>query len=97
MNVGVNILLINLGFRGPCAQVPAAAALIVTLMLDSDLSEVTKDVLHLGVGSASAFAAKVIEPCNFVHEVVDDGNDDLWQSFSQQLILKFGIFGKSLQ
>lgn len=56
---------------------PAAAALVVALVLDGNLAEMTQDVLHLGVGSAAALAAEVVEPCNLVHEVVDNGNDDL--------------------
>ena len=56
---------------------PAAATLIVALMLDGDLAEMTDDVLHLGIATATALAAEVVEPFDLVHQVVDDGDDDL--------------------
>ena len=56
---------------------PAAATLIVALVLDGDLAEMTDDVLHLGIAAATALAAEVIEPFDLVHQVVDDGDDDL--------------------
>ena len=56
---------------------PAAATLIVALMLDGDLAEMTDDVFHLGIASATAFAAKVVEPFDLVHQIVDDGDDNL--------------------
>ena len=56
---------------------PAATTLIVALMLDGDLAEMTDDVLHLGVATATTLATEVIEPCDLVHQVVDDGDDDL--------------------
>lgn len=70
-------LLVHLGLGGPCAQVPAAAALVIPLMLNGNLAEMTKNVLHLGVGSGSGFTAQVVQPCDAVHEVVDNGNHNL--------------------
>ena len=70
-------LLVHLGLGGPCAQVPAAATLVVALVLDSDLGEMAEDVLHLSIASAAALTAKIVEPFDLVHQVVDDGNDDL--------------------
>ena len=46
-------------------------------MFDGDFAEMPEDVLHLGIASATALAAEVVEPLNLVHEVVDDSNDDL--------------------
>ena len=71
------LLFVYLGLRSPRAQVPAAATLIVALVLDGDLTEMTDDVLHLGVAAATALAAKVVKPFNLVHQVVDDGDDNL--------------------
>jgi len=70
-------LIVHLGFRGPCTQVPAVASLVVTLMLDGDFGEMAEDVLHLGVRSATALAAEVVKPRDPVHEEVDNGDDDL--------------------
>ena len=56
---------------------PAAASFVVTLMLDGDLGKMSQDVFHLGVASATALAAKIVEPSDLVHQVVDNGNDDL--------------------
>ena len=56
---------------------PTAAALIVALMLDGDFAEMTDDVFHLGITTATALAAEVVEPFDLVHQVVDDGDDDL--------------------
>ena len=46
-------------------------------MLNGNFGKMTNDVLHLGVAAATTLTAKVIEPRNLVHEIVDDGNDDL--------------------
>lgn len=56
---------------------PAAATLIVALVLDGDLAEMTDDVLHLGIAATTALAAEVVQPFDLVHQVVDDGDDDL--------------------
>lgn len=71
------LLFVHLGLRSPRAQVPAATTLVVALVLDGDLAEMTDDVLHLGIAAAAALAAKVIEPFDLVHQIVDDGDDDL--------------------
>ncbi len=60
-------LLINLGLGSPRAQVPAASTLVITLMLDGDFGEMAEDVLHLGITSATALTAKVVEPRDLVH------------------------------
>ena len=70
-------LLVQFGLGGPCAQVPAAAALVVALVLDGDFAEMTKNVLHLGVGSGAALTAEIVEPLDTIHQEVDDGDDDL--------------------
>lgn len=70
-------LFVHLGFRSPRAQVPAATTLVIALVLDGDLAKMTDDVLHLGIATATALAAEVVEPCNLVHQVVDNSNDDL--------------------
>ena len=44
-------LVVDLGLGGPRAQVPAAAALVVALVLDGNFAEMAEDVLHLGVGT----------------------------------------------
>ncbi len=41
---------------------PAVLAVVVDFVLDSEFAEVSDDVLHLGIASASALAAKVVEP-----------------------------------
>ena len=56
---------------------PTATTLVVALMLDRHLAEVTDDVLHLGIAAAAALAAQVIEPGDLVHQVVDDSDDNL--------------------
>ena len=56
---------------------PAASALVVALVLDGDFSEMAENVLHLGIASASALTAKVIEPFDLVQKIVDNGDDDL--------------------
>lgn len=42
-------LIVHLGLGGPRPQMPAAAALIVALVLDGNFREMTEYVLHLGV------------------------------------------------
>ena len=56
---------------------PAATALIVTLVLDGDFCKMAENVLHLGIRSAAAFAAKIVQPGDLVHEEIDDSDDDL--------------------
>ncbi len=73
----VTHLLIHLCLGGPRAQVPAASTLIIALVLDRDFAEMANDVLHLGIASAAALAAQVIEPRDLVHQVVHNGNDNL--------------------
>ncbi len=73
----VSHLLIDLGLGGPRAQVPAASTLVVTLVLNRDFAEMANDVLHLGIASATALAAEVVEPRDLVHQIVNNGNDDL--------------------
>ena len=70
-------LLVQLGLGCPCTQMPAAAALVVALVLDGNFAEMTENVLHLGVGSGTALTAEVVEPFNTVHQEVDNGNDNL--------------------
>ena len=45
-------------------------------MLDGKLGEVTDDVLHLAVVDIAVDTTEVIEPCDLVEEVVDDGDDN---------------------
>ena len=71
------LLLVHFGLGSPRAQVPTATTLVVALMLDRHLAEVTDDVLHLGVAAAAALTAEVVEPGDLVHQVVDDSNDNL--------------------
>lgn len=71
------LLFVHLGLRSPRAQVPAATTLIVAFVLDGDFAEMTNDVLHLGIAATTALAAEIIEPFDLVHQVIDDGNDDL--------------------
>lgn len=73
----LHLLLVHLGLGSPRAQVPAASTLVVPLVLNGDLAEMTKDVLHLGIASATALTAEIVEPCYLVHEEVDDSDDDL--------------------
>lgn len=75
--VMVTHLLIHLCLGGPRAQVPAASTLVIALMLDGDFAEMAKDVLHLGIASATALAAKIVEPRDLVHQIVHNGNDNL--------------------
>ena len=56
---------------------PAAATLIVAFVLNGDLAEMADDILHLGIAAATALAAEVVEPFDLVHQVVDDGDDNL--------------------
>ena len=56
---------------------PAATTLIVALVLDGNFAEMTDDVLHLGIAAATTLAAEVVEPFDLVHQVIDDGDDDL--------------------
>ncbi|TKW53161.1 hypothetical protein CTA1_10886 [Colletotrichum tanaceti] len=53
-----------------------ALALVVLLMLESDLAELGKDVLDEGVGDAALLAAHVVERVQVGHDVVDQGHDD---------------------
>ena len=46
-------------------------------MLNGDLGEVTDDVLHLGIAAATALAAEVVQPFDLIHQVINDGDDDL--------------------
>ena len=55
-------LIIDLGFGSLGCQCPAIPTFRVLLMFDCDLGKMTEDVLHLGVASASALTAKVVEP-----------------------------------
>ena len=71
------LLLVHFGLSSPRAQVPTATTLVVALMLDRHLAEVTDDVLHLGIATAAALAAEVIEPRDLVHQIVEDSNDNL--------------------
>ena len=61
------LLFVHLSLRSPRAQVPAASTLIVLLMLNGDLAEMTDDVLHLRIAAATALAAEVVEPFDLVH------------------------------
>ena len=70
-------LIVRLGFCGPWSQVPAATALIITLMLNCHFAEMSDDVLHMSIRSAAGFATKVVQPLDLVHEEVNNGNDDL--------------------
>jgi len=70
-------LLIDLGLGGPRAQVPAASTLVVTLVLNGDFAEMAEDVLHLGIASATALTAEIVEPRNLVHQVIDNSYHDL--------------------
>ncbi len=70
-------LLVHLGLGGPRAQVPAAATLVVPLVLNGDFAEVTENVLHLGVGSGSGFTAQIVEPRDAIHQVVNNCNHNL--------------------
>ena len=71
------LLLVHFGLGSPRAQVPTATTLVVALMLDRHLAEMTDDVLHLGIAAAAALAAQIIEPGDLVHQVVDDSDDNL--------------------
>ena len=71
------LLLVHFGLGSPRAQVPTATTLVVALMLDRHLAEVTDDVLHLCIAAAAALATEVIEPGDLVHQIVDDSNDNL--------------------
>lgn len=75
-------LIIELSLGGPRAQVPAASTLVVTLVLDGDFAEMADDVLHLGIASATALTAEIVEPFDLVHQVVDNGDDDLGKDVS---------------
>ena len=44
--------------------------MLVSLVLNSHLGQMTQDVLHLSVGPAAGFAAEVVEPLDAVEEVV---------------------------
>ena len=46
-------------------------------MLDGHLAKMTKDILHLGITAAASLPAKVVEPNDLVHEVVDNSNNNL--------------------
>ena len=72
-----HLLFVHFGLGSPRAQVPAAATLVIPFVLDGDLGEMSKDVLHLGIAATTALAAEVVEPRNLVHQVVDDGDNDL--------------------
>ncbi|GJC95128.1 hypothetical protein ColKHC_03954 [Colletotrichum higginsianum] len=53
-----------------------ALALVVLLVLESDLAELREDVLDEGVGDAALLAAHVVERVEVGHDVVDQGHDD---------------------
>ena len=76
-NRGWHDLLVQLCLGCPCAQVPAAATFVIAFVLDSNFAKMTEDVLHLGIGSGAALTAQVVKPCNFVHQIVNNGNEDL--------------------
>lgn len=69
-------LVVLLGLGGLGGEVPSASSEIVLLVGNGDLGQVGEDVLHLGVCATALGAAKVVEPCHAVHEVVDDSDDD---------------------
>lgn len=46
-------------------------------MLNGDLGEVTDDVFHLGIAAATALAAEVVQPFDLIHQIINDGDDDL--------------------
>ena len=56
---------------------PPAPALIVLLVLDGHLAKMTQNVFHLGITAAASLPAEVVKPGDLVHEVVDNGNDNL--------------------
>ena len=80
------LLLVHFGLSSPRAQVPTATTLVVALMLDRNLAEVTDDVLHLGIAAATALAAEVVEPGDLVHQIVDDSNDNLKKDRISKLV-----------
>lgn len=72
MTTLINILLAS----GLGAQDPLGLAMHVRLVLKSNAAEVTKDVLHLGVGVAAGGTAEVVDPLHADEDVVHHGNDD---------------------
>lgn len=71
------VLFVYLSFCGPGSQMPAAASLVIALMFDGDFAEMADDVFHLGIASTTALATEIVEPRNLVHQIVDNGNDNL--------------------
>jgi len=76
LNSEASDLVIFLSLGGLGCQEPAIGSVLVLLVGDGDLVQVSEDVLHLGVSVAALVTSEVVEPCPFVEEVVDDGNDD---------------------
>ena len=60
-------LVILFGGGRPGSQMPAVVAMIIDLVLDGELAEMSDDVLHLGVTSATALPAKIVKPRDAVH------------------------------
>lgn len=53
-----------------------ALALVVLLVLEGDLAQLSEDVLDEGVGDAALLAAHVVEDPEVGQDVVDQGHDD---------------------
>lgn len=68
-------LLILLDFGPRTEHIPALAS-GVNLVFNSELVEVRKEVLDLGVGLGASSASKVVEGGDLCKDVVDDSNDD---------------------
>lgn len=69
-------LLLLLGISVTSDEVVSVSAVVIPLVLDGELGKVTKDVLHVGIGSAALGTSEVVQPCDLVHQVVHNSNDN---------------------
>lgn len=69
-------LVVILLFSRLGGQCPSAVSVLVLLMLERQLAQMTNDILHLGVVDIAVGAAEVVETRNFVEKEVGDSHDD---------------------
>src|ERR1700735_4439824 len=69
-------LVILLSFSSLGRQVPPVNTVFIALVFNSNLSEMGKDVLHLGIGIGSLRTSQVVQPRDLVKQVVNDRNNN---------------------
>lgn len=55
---------------------PSVVAVLIDLVLHSNLGQVSDDVLDLGICLGALGTSEVVQPRELVHDVVGDGTDD---------------------